>query len=168
MRAASAGKLTPLHKAIRKYGPEAFVVTELEQCQSTEHMLERERFHIKQLGTNDREKGYNILLGGEFDAFIANSHVTYEMRSEARRNYIGSLSNAERAAWHRHLTKGTPPAVRKARAITASQAAAAKRASLPKEISVCTCCTAPFERNNPNRAWCSKRCYLRLYRANAV
>lgn len=51
----------PFHKAIKKYGEDAFVVEQLEECDSSK-LDERERYWIKHYGSN--HGGYNADCGG--------------------------------------------------------------------------------------------------------
>lgn len=52
----------PLHLAIKKYGADAFVVEQIEECENAD-LNDRETYWIKQLGTFG--KGYNVTIGGE-------------------------------------------------------------------------------------------------------
>lgn len=51
----------PFHKAIKKYGADAFIVEQLEECDSSK-LDERERYWIKHYNTY--ENGYNADFGG--------------------------------------------------------------------------------------------------------
>lgn len=53
-----------LNRAIAKYGRENFEKITLEVCESEERMNEQERFWIKKLESQNRERGYNIAPGG--------------------------------------------------------------------------------------------------------
>jgi group I intron endonuclease len=53
-----------LHRAIRKYGIEKFQVEEIEQC-TTQYLSEKERYWISYYDSFNKEKGYNMTLGGE-------------------------------------------------------------------------------------------------------
>lgn len=53
---------SPLHRAIKKYGADKFVVEQVEKCEDKD-LNSRETYWIKRLGTFD--SGYNITLGGE-------------------------------------------------------------------------------------------------------
>lgn len=57
-----SGKL--LNKAIKKYGRENFIKTILEQCESEEHMSERERHWIRITNAQNSDTYYNIGEGG--------------------------------------------------------------------------------------------------------
>ena len=58
------GEQTPLHKAIRKYGPEAFTLKIIEQC-TEEKLNEREKYWIKFFDAFESKYGYNCTLGGD-------------------------------------------------------------------------------------------------------
>lgn len=52
-----------LHKAMLKYGIENFVIVELDQADSKEELIEKEKYWIKKLNT--KNNGYNETDGGE-------------------------------------------------------------------------------------------------------
>ena len=68
---AKFGKNHLIHKAIRKYGADAFTSTILEENIPKEDVNERERYWIKFYNTY--KKGYNMTEGGEGRAFISES-----------------------------------------------------------------------------------------------
>jgi group I intron endonuclease len=52
--------------AIRKYGEDRFTMEVLEECESRQHMLEREKFWIEELNSHVSQGcGYNMTMGGE-------------------------------------------------------------------------------------------------------
>lgn len=62
---ANSGSLTHLHRAIKKYGIDCFVLSVLEHA-STEAELNRlEIKYIEELRSNDPNIGYNLTRGGE-------------------------------------------------------------------------------------------------------
>jgi group I intron endonuclease len=58
-----SGKI--LNKAIKKYGKENFIKTILEQCDSEDHMAERERHWIEITNAQSLDMYYNIQEGGK-------------------------------------------------------------------------------------------------------
>jgi group I intron endonuclease len=62
---ARQGSTTPLHSAIRKYGPDAFETRVLQVCVNRLEAEAAERYWIKALGTHVRNGGYNATDGGE-------------------------------------------------------------------------------------------------------
>ena len=58
-----SGKL--LLYAIKKYGKENFKKEIIEECQSLEHMREREIYWIDKFDARNRNIGYNIQIGGD-------------------------------------------------------------------------------------------------------
>lgn len=54
---------TLLHKAIRKYGIDAFLVETIDECDSSE-LNDKEIFWIKHFNSYDSDYGYNMTLGG--------------------------------------------------------------------------------------------------------
>lgn len=62
---ARNGSTFILHNAIRKYGSDVFTVALLETCKTVEQLKDREIFWISTLDTTNRDKGYNMTLGGD-------------------------------------------------------------------------------------------------------
>lgn len=65
-----SGKI--LHLAIKKYGTENFIKEIIEECESKEHLNEREMYWINFHNSTDRNIGYNIALGGDGGDTISN------------------------------------------------------------------------------------------------
>lgn len=65
-----SGKI--LHLAFKKYGTENFIKEIIEECESKEHLDERERYWINFYKSTDRNIGYNIALGGKGGDTISN------------------------------------------------------------------------------------------------
>lgn len=65
-----SGKI--LHLAFKKYGTENFIKEIIEECESKEHLDERERYWINFYKSTDRNIGYNIALGGDGGDTISN------------------------------------------------------------------------------------------------
>lgn len=82
-----------LHNAIRKYGEEAFTSTLLEICDTIEILKEREKFWILTLDTTNRDKGYNMTLGGDGTFGRLHSDETKQKISEKAlgRNKVTTL-----------------------------------------------------------------------------
>lgn len=53
----------PLYRAIRKYGLDNFLFEVLEEC-TPEELDDKEIYYIKKFEATDKDKGYNIALGG--------------------------------------------------------------------------------------------------------
>ncbi len=71
---AKKGSCPAFHKALRKYGFDAFKWERLYRSDDNEKLLEREIFYIKLLGTKGA-KGYNLTDGGDGgDTFSGRSH----------------------------------------------------------------------------------------------
>jgi group I intron endonuclease len=62
---AKTGHPHRLYQAIRKYGPEAFIIEPLLQCDSLEQLNDMEKAWTIILGTYDYKSGYNMTLGGD-------------------------------------------------------------------------------------------------------
>lgn len=61
---ALKGSNYPLHKAIREYGEDVFERRIIEECNSLEHMNERENYWIAKLSATNPDIGYNAKVGG--------------------------------------------------------------------------------------------------------
>ena len=65
VRTALNGSKYFFHKAIRKYGSDAFKVKKIAEGASHTELDKLERFHIKRLRSNQQEFGYNMTVGGD-------------------------------------------------------------------------------------------------------
>lgn len=63
--AARAGSPYYFHRAIRKYGEDAFKVEVIYQAKTPEELSEMEKTYISSYQSNNPDKGYNMTLGGE-------------------------------------------------------------------------------------------------------
>lgn len=54
-----------IHRAIRKYGLENFLLSTIKICETKNELLEQEQFFIRELKTHVSESGYNETWGGE-------------------------------------------------------------------------------------------------------
>jgi group I intron endonuclease len=63
--AAKSGSPYYFHRAIRKYGSDAFKVEVIDRAKTPEELSEMEKQYIASYQSNDPEKGYNMTLGGE-------------------------------------------------------------------------------------------------------
>jgi group I intron endonuclease len=84
-----------LHRAIRKYGADKFVVQPLEPLEfnldDEPSLNEWERLMIRLLGTQDRSRGYNLTAGGE-----GVSNPSHDVRERLRRAAYRRMQGAER------------------------------------------------------------------------
>lgn len=55
---------TPIHLAMQKYGIQNFSLTILEECDK-QQLDDRERYWISYYKSNEKQFGYNVLLGGQ-------------------------------------------------------------------------------------------------------
>lgn len=79
-----SGKL--LNKAIKKYGRENFIKTILEQCDSEDHMAERERHWIRITNAQTSKIYYNIGEGGNGGDNITNNPNREEFIKKIKEN----------------------------------------------------------------------------------
>ena len=80
-----------LKKAIECYGADNFVKVILEECSTQEQLLERERYWIATLKSNDRNVGYNICEGGQWG-----DNWTNHPRQEELRKHFSEISKGEK------------------------------------------------------------------------
>lgn len=86
----SAIKNSPyyLHKSIKKYGKENFIIEEIEVCNSLEQLNEREIYWIKELNSKI-PNGYNMTDGGEGADTFTNNPNKEIIRKKIRDKLIG-------------------------------------------------------------------------------
>ena len=89
------GNPTPFERAITKYGWDNFTHEILDCNLTKEEACEMERAYIKELKTQDRRYGYNVLAGGEIPLYECPQSVRDKMRDSAfkkweREEYIES------------------------------------------------------------------------------
>jgi group I intron endonuclease len=78
-----------IKKAVECYGRDNFIKTILEECDSKELLLERERYWIATLKANDRNVGYNICEGGTWGDNWENHPRKDELRKHLKLIFIG-------------------------------------------------------------------------------
>jgi group I intron endonuclease len=81
LRNARNGCNFPLHRAIRKYGKEEFIISVI-VCKSKREMDSTEKFLIRVFEAKDKDFGYNVADGGEGGAPF--SGHTHSERSKIR------------------------------------------------------------------------------------
>ena len=84
VREANKGSKLPLHRAIRKYGPESFTRSLLERMTTEVGAKRAEQLWIKELGTFGSD-GYNLTAGGEGVIGYIHSPEECARRAEAGR-----------------------------------------------------------------------------------
>ena len=89
----------PLYDAIRKYGAEAFAVSELYAVDRVDHAQACEQVEIVMRRANDREHGYNVSRGGEYDGVDGPAKFWREIKADPERyaRYCEALSAAGKA-----------------------------------------------------------------------
>jgi group I intron endonuclease len=81
IRSAQSGWNSILHKAIRKYGKENFIVEVLEESDDEKFLLnEREQYYIEKYDTFNN--GYNMTLGGEGSSGFKHKSETKKLISD--------------------------------------------------------------------------------------
>lgn len=86
----------PFYSALRKYGTESITWSILFECEDLEEAKTAERNAIAILGTRDREHGYNLSEGGDYDCLLGPQIFWNRVRSdqEFRDAYYASLREA--------------------------------------------------------------------------
>ncbi len=74
-----------LKKAVECYGRENFIKTIIEECNTPEHLMERERYWISTLKSNVRGVGYNICEGGAW----GDNWTNHPRQEELRQHFSG-------------------------------------------------------------------------------
>lgn len=87
----------PIHNAIRKYGKDNFQIELIEDLSDKDYdyLKEREVYWIKEFNSYDREKGYNLTLGGDgtFGRFRSE-----ETKDKIRQKALGRIVSKEARA----------------------------------------------------------------------
>jgi len=91
------------HKAIRKYGEDAFDHEVVEVCQTLEHVLLREVFWIKELKSTIDEHGYNMTKGGEGNVMTDKVKASHKLATSLGTKL--AFQNPEIRARHRVANK---------------------------------------------------------------
>lgn len=101
---AARGKPWPIHRAIRKYGAESFVLMTLHSRIRTEERLNLlERKWIRELKANDRKIGYNLTEGGDG---ITGFKFSLSSRRKMSRSMMGNTNTPKgRKQSPEHLEK---------------------------------------------------------------
>lgn len=79
-----------LAKAIKKYGPENFEMTVIEECATDAQLREREKYWIEEMGTFVDRGGYNMTRGG--DGLLGYRHTDAAKKSMSLRR-TGALNH---------------------------------------------------------------------------
>lgn len=90
-----SGSTFPIHSAIRKYGEENFqieVIENISEEQDYDYLKEREKYWIKQFDSYNRNKGYNLTLGG--DGTFGRFH-SEETKEKIRQKALGRKVSKE-------------------------------------------------------------------------
>lgn len=86
---AKKGSKTPFHKAIRKYGSDAFYYGIVTQVETVEEAYEMEKFYIKFFDTYVLDKkGYNCTRGGDGITGYKRSKEDVDAHSKKMRQYF--------------------------------------------------------------------------------
>jgi group I intron endonuclease len=64
-RSFANGKKNHFHSAIRKYGPDAFVVSEIDRATTPEELCRLEQYYIAKFKSHIPTHGYNLTMGGD-------------------------------------------------------------------------------------------------------
>ncbi len=83
LRAALGGSHLSFHRAIKKYGADAFSVQVIEECSDVERLKLAEKHWIRELRTFDGE-GYNLTRGGDGTWGLQHSSETRLKMSQAQ------------------------------------------------------------------------------------
>jgi group I intron endonuclease len=109
---------TPLHLAIRKYGPESFSLQWLKDCQTQAEVDAAEIATIALLGTL-APRGYNLTAGGQGDRAPGYKESEATRLAKARTWNTAEKrqqnSAAQKKAWERRKLNGFTPKVRPAK-----------------------------------------------------
>ena len=92
-----------LHRAIQKYGEDNFTVEQIDCAVDQEELDRKERFWIKHYDSTNKEKGYNIAVGG--GAPMANRKHSDATRQKMSKSHTGlKMSEEERQKLIKRIT----------------------------------------------------------------
>lgn len=91
---ARSGSSFPIHNAIRKYGKDSFKVEVIEEIEDKDYdyLKEREKYWIQYYDSYNRNKGYNLTLGG--DGTFGRTH-SEETKDKIRQKALGRKVSIE-------------------------------------------------------------------------
>jgi len=112
LRSAKKNPKTYLHKAIHKYGPEAFNTSVLFTGEDSAALCEVEKFWISELKTKV-PNGYNLTDGGEGVSGFKMPAAAIEKTAAAKRGVRQSLEHIAKAAIGRKGRKCSPETISK-------------------------------------------------------
>lgn len=95
----------PIHNAIRKHGEESFQIELIEEVDDVEVLKERETYWIKYHNSYNRDKGYNLTLGGDGTFGRFHSEETRDkIRQKALNRYPSKETRKQMSLGHqRHV-----------------------------------------------------------------
>ena len=178
------GSAQPLHRAIAKYGPDAFTHEVLETCETLDAANESETRWISHYRSDDLAVGYNLDSGGKSHnsnevsrrkigdaaraAWAALSPEQHAERVASMRHIVSPEESAKRRAWWAAKTpeersaiqtNGTTPEERRARALksVATKGVDAMKASAQKGAGNRMARTPEEYSASLQKAWASRR-----------
>lgn len=83
-----------IHKAMRKYGIDNFSFEVLEEC-DIERLDEREQYWIAYLDSMNREKGYNLVSGGQSNMALSGENHSQAKLTQKEVDQIKSMLKAD-------------------------------------------------------------------------
>lgn len=98
-----------LHRAIRKYGLDNFVIESVDVCETKELTNEREKYYISYLNSNNDEIGYNMApggQGGDIKSIEQKINLSEQMKSDNPMFKIKSNIEAF-TIWKKHVSIAT-------------------------------------------------------------
>lgn len=109
-----SSKKSAIHNAISKYGVDQFVVTLIDEADSHEDLMSKEKFWISSLDT--KRRGYNCTAGGEYSPRSADMDV----RERMRQSHLGVPLSEETKRKMSATRKGRPQSDQHVRARAAA------------------------------------------------
>ena len=108
-------RTSPLHAAIRKYGPDDFIIEKVEEC-NNEILSERDRYWIKFYNSyEDKNVGYNATPGGEGNPKFDKEIIISLWKEGYNQTEIASIVKCERHTVARYIKDVTSLEERKNR-----------------------------------------------------
>lgn len=87
--------ITPLHRAMKKYGSESFMIKEIDECDET-LLNEKEEYWIKYYNTFQNEQGYNPVIRQEIKTETSVEEIIVQSPSSKKKKPWGTFTEKNR------------------------------------------------------------------------
>lgn len=168
---AKRGSTSYLHRAMRKYGAENFVISPLMSTLTTDaDLLHWEKELIALFMANDPAHGYNLTQGGEGASGVRHSQESRHRRSQMMK---GNKRSVGKTAWNKGVSHSSDVIERireHSKALWQDPNYRAKNATStgmrwakPKPVASCAYCSTQFIQRRASHLCCSISCSQKAF-----